>query len=64
MTADSYHSVGVAQHSLSDYTVALESKKRALDIRIKLFGEEQPMTGYSWRSVWYFKFLTISLKQP
>ena len=31
-TADSYHSVGVTQHSLRDYIAALKSKKRALDI--------------------------------
>ena len=39
-TADSYHSVGVTQHSLGNYTAALDSEKRALNIRIKLCGEE------------------------
>ena len=47
-TADSYHSAGVTQQSLMDYTPALESKKRALDIRIKLFGEDHPKTADSY----------------
>ena len=50
-TADSYHLIGVTQHSLSDYTAALESKKRALDIRIKLFGKEHPETADIYYSV-------------
>jgi len=36
MTADSYHLVGVTQHSLMDYTAATESAKRALDIKIQI----------------------------
>ena len=47
-TANSYHEVGVTQHSLSDYTAALESNKRDLDIRIKLLGEEHPKTADSY----------------
>ena len=39
-TADSYHSIGVTQHTLIDYTAAL-------DIRIKLFGKEHPKTAES-----------------
>ena len=31
-TADSYHSLGVTQHSLGDFVSALESNKRALNI--------------------------------
>jgi len=50
-TAESYHLVGVTQHSLGDYTAALESKKRALDITIKLFGEERPNTAASYHTV-------------
>ena len=34
-----------------DYTAALESKKRALHIRIKQFGEEHPETVDSYHSV-------------
>ena len=51
MTADSYHSVGVTKHSLGNYTAALESHRRALDIRIKSFGEEHPKTADSYHSV-------------
>ena len=43
--------VGVTQHSLGNYTAALESNKRALDIRIKLFGEEHPKTADSYHEV-------------
>jgi len=50
-TADSYHSVGVTQHSLGDYTTARQSMKRAVDFRIKLFGEEHPETDISYHSV-------------
>ena len=32
-------------YSLSDYSAALESAKRALDIRIELFGEEDSETA-------------------
>jgi len=39
------------QHFLSDFTAALVSAKRALDIRIKLFGEEHPKTADSYHSV-------------
>ena len=42
---------GVTQHSLSDYTAALESAKRALDIRIKFFGEEHSETAESYHLV-------------
>ena len=49
--ADSYHSVGVTQHSLGNYTAALESKKRALNIRIKLFGEEHFKAADSYHSL-------------
>ena len=35
-----------------DYTAALESKKRALHIRIKQFGEEHPETADSYYEVW------------
>ncbi|KAL9973818.1 hypothetical protein ACROYT_G020321 [Oculina patagonica] len=50
-TADSYDSVGSTQHSLCDYTSALESKKLALDIRRKLFGEQHSQTADSYHSV-------------
>ena len=41
-TADSYHSLGVTQHSLGDFVSALQSAKCALDIRMKVHGEEDP----------------------
>ena len=47
--------VGVTQHSLGNYNAALESEKRALDIRMKLLGEEHPKTANSYRAVWYLK---------
>ena len=31
-TAESYHSLGITQHSLGDFTSALQSKQRALDV--------------------------------
>ena len=43
-TADSYHSLGVTQHSLGDFVSALQSAKCALDIRMKVHGEEDPRT--------------------
>ena len=46
-TANSYHSIGVTQHTLIDYTTAPGSHKRALDIRIKFFGKEHPKTAES-----------------
>ena len=35
-TAHSYHSLGVTQHLLGDYTSALQSDQGALDVRIKV----------------------------
>ena len=43
--------MGVTLHCLSDYTTALESKRRALDITIKLFGEEHPKAPDIYHSV-------------
>jgi len=37
-TADSYHSLGDIQQAQGDLSLALQSKQRALDIRLKLFG--------------------------
>ena len=34
-TADSYRELGVTQHQMKDYKAALQSKQRALAIRIK-----------------------------
>ena len=47
-TADSYHSLGVTQHSLGDFTSALQSAKRALQVRIKVFGEDHASTADSY----------------
>ena len=37
--------VGVTQHMMGDFTLALQSYQRALAIRIKLFGEERKSTA-------------------
>ena len=50
-TADSFHKVGVTQHSLGDYISVLEPKNHALDIRRKLFGENHSETANSYLSV-------------
>ena len=39
-TAESYFSIGVTQHALGNFSSALQSTQRALDIRVKLLGEE------------------------
>ncbi|XP_068751503.1 uncharacterized protein [Montipora capricornis] len=49
--AHSYHSLGVTQHSLGDFTSALQSDQRALDVRIKLFGEDHASTADSYHSL-------------
>ena len=46
--AESYHSVGVTQHSLGNYISTLKSKKRAYDIKMKVFGEEHLQTADSY----------------
>ncbi|XP_078370488.1 uncharacterized protein LOC144654274 isoform X2 [Oculina patagonica] len=43
--------LGVIQHNRGNYPEALELKKRALDIRRKVFGEEHPETAVSYHSV-------------
>ncbi|KAL9987665.1 hypothetical protein ACROYT_G002009 [Oculina patagonica] len=50
-TANSYHSLGITQHSLGNYTSAAESAKRALAIRLKVFGEEHSETATSYHSL-------------
>ena len=42
-----YRQLGVTQHAMHDYTSALQSRQRALTIRIKLFGEEHESTSES-----------------
>ncbi|XP_068751516.1 uncharacterized protein [Montipora capricornis] len=46
--AHSYHSLGVTQHSLGDFTSAMQSHQRALDVRIKLFGEDHASIADSY----------------
>ncbi|XP_068750729.1 uncharacterized protein [Montipora capricornis] len=46
--AHGYHSLGVTQHSLGDFTSALQSAKRALQVRIKVFGEDHASTADSY----------------
>ncbi|XP_068688881.1 uncharacterized protein [Montipora foliosa] len=48
--AHSYHSLGVTQHLLGDFTSALQSDRRALDVRINLFGEDHASTAGSYHS--------------
>ena len=50
-TAESYHSLGVTQHSLGDFISALQSAQRALDVRVKLFGEDHASTAESYHSL-------------
>ena len=50
-TAESYHSLGVTQHSFGDFSSALQSDQRALDVRIKLFGEDHAITAESYHSL-------------
>ena len=50
-TADSYHLLGITQHSLKDYDSAAESASRALAIRLTLFGEEHPKTANSYHEL-------------
>ena len=47
-TAHSYHSLGTTQYQLGDYTSALQSHQQALDVRRKLFGEENGDTADSY----------------
>ena len=41
----------MTQHEMKDYKAALQSKERALAIRIKLFGEEHESTAESYRDL-------------
>ena len=43
--------MGVTQHQLGEFTSALQSKQRALEIRRTLFGEEHSATADSYNSV-------------
>ena len=48
---NSYHSLGITQHSLRDFNAALDSKQHALNIRLKLFGENHASTADSYLSL-------------
>ena len=50
-TADSYHSLGVTQHSLGDFLSALGLDKRALNVRLKVLGEEHSQTADNYHSL-------------
>ena len=41
----------MTQHSFGDFTCALESKQWALDVRIKLFGEDHATIAISYHSL-------------
>ncbi|XP_068752729.1 LOW QUALITY PROTEIN: uncharacterized protein [Montipora capricornis] len=49
--AHSYHSLGVTQHLLGDFTSAVQSMQQALDLRIKLFGEDHTSVAKSYHSL-------------
>ena len=46
--AHCYHSLGATQRSLGDFASVLESNQRALDIRVKLFGDNHANTADSY----------------
>jgi hypothetical protein len=48
MSAESYHSIAGCQYEMQDYNSALESCQQALDIRLKLFGQESEDTSDSY----------------
>ena len=48
ITADSYYLLGATQHALGDFTSAIQSRQRVLDIRRKGFGEEHSSTADSY----------------
>ena len=50
-TVLSYHSLGIIQSELGDYTSAFQSHQHALDVRRKLFGEEDARTGGSYHEI-------------
>ena len=50
-TARSYHSNGVAQHGMKEFTSALRSHQRAPGIRLKLFGENHLETADSYHEL-------------
>ena len=49
--AYSYFSVGIAQYQMIDYTSALQSHQRALEIRRKTLGENHPNTAVSYNNI-------------
>ena len=46
-----YADLGATQHSLGNFNAALDSEQHALDIRLKLFGEDHPCTADSYLSL-------------
>ena len=48
--ADSYYCIGLTQYDMYDYEPALKSHQQALNIRLKLHGDEHPATvnSYGW----------------
>ena len=46
-TAQIYSNLGVTQHAIGNFSSALQSQQRPLDIRVKLLGEEHPDTAQS-----------------
>ena len=56
LTANNYYSLGVIQHSLGDFLSALESAKRSLEIRLKMFGLGHSKTADSYYSLGVTQF--------
>ena len=50
-TAQSYYNIGVAQHEMKDYKSALASHQHALQIRLRLFGENHADTARSYHEI-------------
>lgn len=44
-TSDNYCSLGIIQYQMGDFTLALRSHQHALDIRLKLSGEDHASTA-------------------
>ena len=53
-TAQSYRHIGRVQHrkhTMTDYKFALESYKKALQVRLELYGEYHPDTARSYQDI-------------
>jgi tetratricopeptide (TPR) repeat protein len=51
INAQSYHEIGATQYEMKDYQSALVSQQHALEIRLKLLGEDHPDTPESYCNI-------------